>query len=260
MTSTTVLSDLAEQLARMQVRVVDLTAPLSDDTPVIKLPPERGQPWPFRREVISRYDEKGEEVYWNNLSMSEHTGTHFDAPVHWISGREFGDVSQVPVQDLVAPAVVIDMTAQIETPDFLLERRHVENWCDRHGPLPENGWLLYRSGWDANDGEACSFLNDGHTPGISAACAKWLAEETPIKGIGVETVGTDAGQAGKLDPPYPVHWYMHGANKYGLTQLKNLKRLPATGAILVVSPLPIVGGSGSPCRAYALVAGDLPTA
>jgi kynurenine formamidase len=260
MKSTSVLSDLAAQLARMQVRVVDLTAPLSDDTPVIKLPPERGQPWPFKREVISRYDEKGEEVYWNNISMSEHTGTHFDAPVHWASGKEFADVSQVPVQDLVAPAVVIDMTTQIETPDFLLERRHVENWCDRHGPLPENGWLLYRSGWDANDGDAHSFLNDGHTPGISAACAKWLAEETSIKGIGVETVGTDAGQAGKLDPPYPVHWYMHGANKYGLTQLKNLKRLPATGAILVVSPLPIVGGSGSPCRAYALVAGDLPGA
>ena len=257
MKSASILSDLAVQLARRQIRVVDLTAPLSDDTPVIKLPPERGQPWPFRREVISRYDEKGEEVYWNNISMSEHTGTHFDAPVHWASGKEFADVSQVPAQDLVGPAAVIDMSEHIGTPDFLLERRHVEHWCERHGPLPENGWLLYRTGWDAKDGDARSFLNDGHTPGIGVACAKWLAEETPIKGIGVETVGTDAGQAGKLNPPYPVPWYMHGANKYGLTQLKNLKRLHATGAILVVSPLPIVGGSGSPCRAYALVADDL---
>src|SRR5690348_2234285 len=92
------LNQLAASLTQRHVRVVDLTAPLTDDTPVIRLPPERGQPWPFRREVISRYDEKGEEVYWNNISMSEHTGTHFDAPVHWITGKEFVDVSKVPVQ------------------------------------------------------------------------------------------------------------------------------------------------------------------
>jgi kynurenine formamidase len=253
MHSTLVLEALATQLVSRQVRVVDLTAPLSDQTPVIRLPSERGQPWPFRREVISQYDEKGEEAYWNNIAMSEHTGTHFDAPVHWISGRQFSDVSQVPVQELVGPAAVIDVSHLVGDPDFLLERKHVEEWIEQHGPLPKNGWLLYRSGWDSRDGNADSFLNNAHTPGISVECARWLAEQTPIKGIGTETVGTDAGQAFTFTPQFPVHWYMHGANKYGLTQLKNLKLLPPTGAILVVSPLPIVGGSGSPCRAYALM-------
>jgi kynurenine formamidase len=253
MKSEQLLNLLATQLSQQQILVVDLTAPLCDDTPVIRLPPERGQPWPFRREVISRYDDKGQEVYWNNISMSEHTGTHFDAPVHWISGKEFTDVSQVPVQDLVGPAAVIDVSVHLDSPDFLLERRHIEQWCETHGPLPAGGWLLYRTGWDARDQDVHAFLNDGHTPGISVECARWLAQETPIKGIGVETVGTDAGQAKHFEPAYPVHWYMHGANKYGLTQLKNLKHLPPTGAIVVVSPLPIVGGSGSPCRAYALV-------
>lgn len=248
------LSALASQLVSHTIRVVDLTAPLSDQTPVIRLPPERGQPWAFRREVISRFDEKGSYVYWNNIAMSEHTGTHFDAPAHWISGKELADVSQVPVQDLVGPAVVIDMSGKIDSPNFLLERHHVEAFCQQYGPLPENGWLLFRCGWDARDGDIEHFLNNGNTPGISPACAKWLATETPIKGIGTETVGTDAGQARKFDPPYPVHWYMHGVGKYGLTQLKNLGQLPPTGAVLVVSPLPIVGGSGSPCRAYALVA------
>lgn len=248
-----ILSQLALQLTRQQIRVVDLTAPLCNETPVIRLPPERGQPWPFRSEVISHYDEKGAEVYWNNISLSEHTGTHFDAPIHWISGREFTDVARVPVQDLVAPAAVIDMSRRAADADFLLERDHVEQWCSEHGPLPVNGWLLYRTGWDERDADTASFLNDGHTPGVSTDCAKWLAEETPIKGFGVETVGTDAGQAGNLTPPYPVHWYMHSRGKYGLTQLKNLRLLPPTGAVLVVSPLPIVGGSGSPCRAYALV-------
>ncbi len=247
------LQQLAGALTQSSVKVVDLAAPLSEDTPVIRLPADRGQPWPFKQEVISQYDEKGEEVYWNNIQMSEHTGTHFDAPCHWVSGKGGDDVVSVPVQRLVAPAVVIDVSHQVDDPDFLLERHHVEAWCEQHGSLPEGSWLLYRCGWDKYDTDADTFLNNGHTPGVSPECAKWLAEETPIVGIGVETVGTDAGQGAKQIPPFPVHWYFQGAGKYGLTQLKNLDQLPPTGAVLIVAPLPIVNGSGSPCRAYALI-------
>ena len=92
-----------------------------------------------------------------------------------------------------------------------------------------------------------------HTPGIAADCARWLAEERPIVGLGVETVGTDAGAAGGFDPPFPCHGFLLGAGKYGLTQLANLARLPATGALLVAAPLKIVRGSGSPARVFALV-------
>jgi kynurenine formamidase len=81
----------------------------------------------------------------------------------------------------------------------------------------------------------------------------WLAEQAPVIGIGVETVGTDAGAAHSFQPPFPCHAAMLGAGKYGLTQLQNLARLPAQGTVLVVTPLPITGGSGSPCRALALV-------
>jgi kynurenine formamidase len=89
---------------------------------------------------------------------------------------------------------------------------------------------------------------------MSVACARWLAEQ-PILGLGVETVGTDAGAAHSFDPPFPCHSFLLGAGKYGLTQLANLSRLPATGTVLVVAPLPIVRGSGSPARVLALVAG-----
>jgi kynurenine formamidase len=88
---------------------------------------------------------------------------------------------------------------------------------------------------------------------MSAECARWLAEETPLAGVGVETVGTDAGAAHSFDPPFPCHNYMLGAGKHGLTQLRNLASLPPTGVMIVVSPLPIVGGSGSPARVLALV-------
>ena len=92
-----------------------------------------------------------------------------------------------------------------------------------------------------------------HTPGVSVECARWLAEETKLIGLGVETVGTDAGAGRDLDPPFPCHQFLLGAGKHGLTQLQNVARLPPTGAVLVVSPLPIVGGSGSPARVLALV-------
>jgi kynurenine formamidase len=84
-------------------------------------------------------------------------------------------------------------------------------------------------------------------------CAQWLAEEAPIQGLGVETVGTDAGAAHSFDPAFPCHSYLLGAGKYGLTQLQNLARLPAAGAVVVAGPLPIVSGSGSPARVLALV-------
>src|SRR6185437_8037158 len=113
-------------------------------------------------------------------------------------------------------------------PDFLLEIEHVKQWEAEHGPLPE-GWLLYRTGWDARSGGQAEFLNAN------------------------ETGGTDAGAAHSFDPPFPCHSMLLGAGKYGLTQLRNLARLPVTGAVVIAGPLPIVGGSGSPCRALALV-------
>jgi kynurenine formamidase len=249
-----VLADLVTALRGGAVEVVDLTAPLSEQTPIIALPPERGQPWPFSREVISDYDAAGPTVYWNNIRLSEHTGTHFDAPVHWLSGKGSQDVSEVPPARLVGPAAVLDFSERAaEDPNFLLRREDVERWQAEHGPLPDGGWLLYRTGWDAYEDDPARFLNGGHTPGVDPDCARWLAEGTPLTGIGVETVGTDAGQAGEFERPYPCHWFFHGAGKYGLTQLRNLALLPPTGAVLVAGPLPIVRGSGSPARVLALV-------
>jgi kynurenine formamidase len=253
-----VLADLLGAIASGTIEVVDLTAPLTDATPILQLPEPFANTVGFQLEEISRYDERGPAWYWNNIRTGEHVGTHFDAPNHWISGRDRDDVSQVPARRLVAPAVVLDFADRAAAdPDFLLDVDDVREWEKAHGPLPEGGWLLYRTGWDARSGSQTDFLNaDGtgsHTPGISPRCARWLAEEAPVIGVGVETVGTDAGAAPGFDPPFPCHTFLLGANKYGLTQLQNLARLPATGAVLIAAPLPIVGGSGSPARALALI-------
>jgi kynurenine formamidase len=255
----TVLSDLLSGLAGGSVEVIDLTAPLSEATPVIQLPPPFANTRHFSLEEISRYDDRGPAWYWNDITTGEHVGTHFDAPVHWVTGREGVDISEVPARQLIAPAVVVDKSKECaEDPDFLLTIEHVEAWRAEHGPLPEGGWLLYRTGWGSRAGVAGSFLNANetgpHTPGLAPECARWLAQSSPILGIGVETVGTDAGAAHSFDPPFPCHAFMLGAGKYGLTQLANLERLPVTGAVLIASPLPIVGGSGSPARVLALIA------
>lgn len=250
------LASLALDLASGDVRVVDLTAPLSGDTPVLQLPPEMAPIPRFCLEELARYDERGETSYQNGIHTGEHVGTHFDAPCHWITGVEHGDVSQVPVERLVAPAMVIDHAAECAAdPDFLLDTEHLQAWQDEHGAFSA-GWLLFRSGWAARSHDQDAFLNADesgpHTPGLSVAAARWLAEETAVIGLGVETVGTDAGQAFSFTPAFPAHSYLLGAGKYGITQLQNLDQLPATGAVVVVSPLRIVGGSGSPARILAL--------
>ncbi|MEV6868345.1 cyclase family protein [Streptosporangium subroseum] len=253
-----VLQSLVESIRNGGIEVIDLTAPLSSETPILQLPEPFGNTVPFTLKEISRYDDRGPAWYWNDISTGEHTGTHFDAPVHWVTAKDGEDISQVPVGRLIAPAVVLDFSAEsAEDPDFLLEIEHVKAWEQANGPLPEGGWLLYRTGWDVHSHDQERFLNANetgpHTPGISVECARWLAEETSIAGLGVETVGTDAGTAHGFDPPFPCHSFLLGAGKYGLTQLRNLDRLPVTGAVIVAPPLPIVGGSGSPVRVLALV-------
>jgi kynurenine formamidase len=253
-----VLQDLLDALRTRRVEVVDLTAPLHGDTPILQLPPPFANASAFGLTEISRYDDRGPAWYWNDIHTSEHTGTHFDAPVHWVTGKDGEDVAQVPPGSLVAPAVVLDFSEQSAAdPDFLLRIDDVRSWEKENGPLPEGGWLLYRTGWDARSEDAAAFLNADdtgpHTPGISVECARWLAEETSLLGVGVETVGTDAGGAHSFDPPFPCHSFLLGAGKYGLTQLQNLAKLPPTGAVVITGPLPIVGGSGSPARVLALV-------
>jgi kynurenine formamidase len=252
------VASLVEALASGAVEVVDLTQPLNERTPTIQLPKQFVQTPGLKVHEISRYDERGPAWAWNWLEIGEHVGTHLDAPVHWISGRDGIDVSQVPPRHLVASAVVIDRSAEsAEDPDYLLTVEDIRAFEAEHEPLPDGGWLLLRTGWDARAHDAELFLNAvsgrPRSPGFDTECARWIAQESPLVGVGVETVGIDAGAADDFDPPFPVHYYLLGAGKYGVTQLANLASLPPTGALLIVAPLKLTGGTGSPVRALALV-------
>ncbi len=240
------------------VEIVDLTQPLTESTPVIKLPPPFANTPSLSREEISHYDDRGPAWAWYTLTIGEHVGTHLDAPIHWITGRDGADVASVAPTQLIGPACVIDRTAETEAdPGYLLTVDDLESWEAEHGQLPEQSWVLFRTGWQSRAQDEAAFLNVGEngpeTPGPDVEASRWLATRRNISGFGVETVGIDAGSAGGMDPPFPLHNMLLGAGGLGLTQLANLDKLPATGALLVVSPLKLVGGTGSPSRVFAFV-------
>jgi kynurenine formamidase len=253
------LAQLVSALAGGRIRIVDLTQTLSPDFPQISLPPELGQCLPFRIEEISRYDERGPGWYWNNFSCGEHTGTHFDAPVHWISGRDLPNnaTDTIAPGDFVGPACVIDCSKESAAdPDFLLTVDYVQAWEGQHGRIPPRAWLLMRTDWSKRtDPQSYQNYDDTgqHTPGPDAQVVQFLIRERDVLGFGSEAIGTDAGQGYHLRPPYPCHYFMHGAGRYGLQCLTNLDLLPPTGAVVIAAPLKIQNGSGSPLRVLALV-------
>jgi kynurenine formamidase len=157
----------------------------------------------------------------------------------------------------MAPANVIDCSAQSAADnDFLLTADGVRTWEAEHGAIEKGEWVLMRTDWDKRNASEANFLNADangpHSPGPSANCIEYILERGVI-GWGTQCIGTDAGRAGGIQPPFPVHNLLRKANRYGLACLCNLDKLPPKGAILLAAPLKIVKGTGSPVRALALV-------
>jgi|SRR5699024_9996067 len=190
--------------------------------------------------------------------MGEHCGTHFDAPVHWVSGKDHQSVDEIPVKKLIGEASVIDIKEKCDkNPDYCLTIEDIEEFEESHGKIPQHSWVLIYTGWaeHIDDEKFFNIGEDGqpHTPGTTVEAAKFLANERDILGVGVEPVGTDAGIAATFETPFPNHYFMHEANKYGLASLANVDKLPPRGSILIATPLKIEEGSGSPVRVIALV-------
>jgi len=131
----------------------------------------------------------------------------------------------------------------------------IQKWEAEHGIIPAGAWVLMRTDWSKRSGaEYLNMREDGpHSPGPTPDGIKFLINQRDIRGFGTETVGTDAGQGSHYVPPYPAHYFLHGAGKYGLQCLANLDQLPPTGAILLAAPLKIKNGTGSPLRVLAMI-------
>jgi kynurenine formamidase len=143
-----------------------------------------------------------------------------------------------------------------KNPDFLLTVDHIKAWEQKHGEIEKGSWVVMRSDWYKRNGSEKDFLNADetgpHSPGPTAEAVQYLIDKG-VTGWGSETVGTDAGSAGGMNPPFPAHNLMHKHNRYGLASLCNLDKLPPKGAVIIAAPLKIKHGTGSPLRVLALV-------
>ena len=174
-----VLAQFVDELVAGRIQVIDLTQPLNAETPVIGLPPIFGASPGLTIEEISRYDDQGPAWYWNTLHLGEHTGTHFDAPVHWITGKDLPDntTDTIPVRRFVGPACVIDVSAESSAdPDFLLTPERIETWEAEHGRIPANAWVLLRTDWSKRT-DVKEFFNEDasgpHTPGFHKSASEF---------------------------------------------------------------------------------------
>lgn len=260
MTSNNALAEFGAKILSGEIEVVDCSGTLGPDTPILQLPEDFARNTPkVEIHKISEYDADGPFFAWNWLKLGEHSGTHFDAPHHWITGKDYADgyTDTLDVQRLVAPVNVIDCsTESAEKADFLLTSDLIKAWEAEHGEIGKGEWVVMRTDWDKRASDEALFLNadaEGpHSPGPTPDAVEYLLSKG-IVGWGSQCIGTDAGQAGLMDPPYPAHNLLHRDNCFGLASLANLDKLPAKGAILIAAPLKIARGTGSPIRALALV-------
>ncbi|MEJ2205413.1 MAG: cyclase family protein [Gemmatimonadota bacterium] len=191
-----------------------------------------------------------------NFSAAEHGGTHLDAPIHFAEGRLTND--QIPLEHLIAPAVVVDLAAPVE-PDNMLTVEDLERWEEEHGPVPAGAILLVRSGWGRRYQDRTAYLGTSltgpeavpelHFPGIAPEAAEWLVGQRQVAAVGIDTPSIDRGQSSD----FRSHVILYGENIPGFENVANLDRLPATGSYVVALPMKIEGGSGGPLRIVAFV-------
>jgi len=181
-------------------------------------------------------------------------GTHVDPPAHF--DEKGTTMDEIPLKQMILPLIVLDDTPYLsQDPNHAFSVADLDSWEKKHGRIPRGAWLLLRTGWSKRTDPAyyINLGDDGpHTPGFVKECSDLLARDRDVLGVGVETVGTDAGRAATFDPPFPNHYVMHGSGKFGLAGLCNLDQLPPTGAVIIAAPLKIVNGSGSPLRVIAI--------
>ncbi|HXG21865.1 MAG TPA: cyclase family protein [Methylomirabilota bacterium] len=234
-----------------ETKLVDLTYPFDEHT--IYWPTSK----PFQLEVVSA--QKTPAGYWyaaNNICLAEHGGTHMDAPIHFAEGKRAAD--EVPIQQLIGPAVVIDVRIQAQKdPDYRVSVADLEVWEKKNGRMPQGAIVLMFSGWGARWPDKKTYLGTDqrgdvvnlHFPGFSKEAAEFLVSQRAIDAIGVDTPSIDYGQS----HDFIVHRIINGANKPGLENVAHLDKLPAKGATVIALPMKIAKGSGGPVRIIAVL-------
>jgi kynurenine formamidase len=237
--------DLAAALAACEI--VDLTHPLDERVPY----------WPGAKYFpLETWDlAKFEEVraFSRAYRVPEHYGTHMDAPVHFLPGMLTAE--RVTPESLLGPAVVFDISARAATDDdATLEAADVEAFERAHGRIPQGAIAVLRTGWEARWGDVERYRNfDGsgrlRFPGYGLSAGRLLLEGRGCRGLVTDALSVDPG----LDDEFRVHRVGSALDRWFVENAANLARLPATGATVLVAPIPLRGGSGAQARVLGFV-------
>ena len=228
-----------------RARILDLSHTISEDLPL----------WPGDPNAFGVHTEASIEpdgCFARSFSMLEHYATHVDAPAHFVPGGTA--VDEIAPDRLLGPAVVIDVPkAAAGDPDYALDAGQIARWESMHGSLPPRAIVLLRTGWASRWPDDTRYINKDpggimHFPGFGADAVRVLTERD-ASAIGIDTMSVDIGSS----QDYPVHRIALQAGLYQIENLADLSALPETGAFLIVAPIKLQGGSGAPCRVFAIL-------
>ena len=204
-------------------------------------------------QIRQKFTREKDGFFANEVTFDEHTGTHMDAPVHFVAGTPTAD--RLPAERFFAPLAVVSIEARAaKDADAMVTVDDLLAWEKAHGRLPRGAFVAMHAGWDARIGDAARFLNKDakgtmHAPGFSEQAARFLVADRDIVGAGVDTLSLDKAEAQK----FVAHLAFLGAGKYGVELIANLGRVPAAGATIIVGAPKHEGASGGPARVYAVV-------
>lgn len=227
---------------------IDLSYDFSDKT--IYWTPNDG----FKKETVAEgKTDKGYYYSAYKFSAPEHGGTHLDSPIHFAEGRK--TVDELPVSQLIAPAVKIDVSAKAaENRDYLINVEDLAAWETANGKIPDGSIVLFQTGWGKFWGDRAKYMGEEgdqkHFPGLSPEAAKWLINNRKFNAVGIDTASIDYGQSQTFD----THVALMGENIPAFENVANLDKLPAKGMQIIALPMKIKGGSGAPLRIVAFLA------
>jgi kynurenine formamidase len=223
-------------------RLQDLTHVFTEGFPVFTFDPPT-------KETLITIPAGG--FYAQKWTFGEHSGTHMDAPGHFVEGGRLSP--EITLEELVVPIVVVDISKRAaDNPNTVVTVDDLRRFERRHGRIPEGALVCMDSGWAAKIGNPIAFKGGAafpnyNFPGYSAEAALWLAERREVTGIGVDTLSLDPGNS----TTFPVHKNFLATDRYGLENLNNLGKIPPRGAVAYVGLIPWEDGSGGPCRVIA---------
>ena len=220
----------------MTARIIDLTMTLEEGMQTF---PTHWHPF-VEITQLGRHGLENRET--RKLVLGTHTGTHIDAPRHFIPGGD--TVDKLPLEQLVGPASVLDLTAfgaGMEVGVSDLERILGDRPATR---------VLMRFDWDRTLG-TMTYYND--SPFLTEEAAQWLVDRG-CRLLGMDTAMPDNPKHGRNGPKdCPNHKILLGNGVVLLEYMVNLSAIDQSEVYLVVAPLKIRDGDGAPARAFAIL-------